>query len=100
MGAAPGTGLRSEHCGLGFASRYQSRQQVRPECRIHGIITNGGAAANIIPEYASAVFYVRAPRIDLMWDTYRRVVACAEGAAQAAGCAGQHITRSTEWNTN
>src|SRR2546427_7793616 len=26
------------------------RQQVRPECRIHGIITNGGAAPNIIPE--------------------------------------------------
>jgi len=61
------------------------RQQMRPECRIHGIITNGGAAANIIPEYASATFMVRAPRIDMMWDLYRRVVACAEGAAKAAG---------------
>src|SRR5215467_12224018 len=50
-------------------------QQVRPDCRIHGIITSGGAAANIIPEYASATFYVRAPRIDTMWDLYRRVVA-------------------------
>src|SRR5205823_6084471 len=37
------------------------RQQVRPECRIHGIITNGGAAPNIIPEFAAATFYVRAP---------------------------------------
>src|SRR5216117_2379463 len=62
------------------------RQQVRPDCRIHGIITSGGAAANIIPEYASATFYVRAPRIDQMWELYRRVVACAEGAAKAAGC--------------
>jgi len=62
------------------------RQQVRPDCRIHGIITSGGAAANIIPEHASATFYMRAPRIDQMWDLYRRVVACAEGAAQAAGC--------------
>ena len=62
------------------------RQQVRPDCRIHGIITSGGAAANIIPEYASATFYMRAPQIDQMWDLYRRVVACAEGAAQAAGC--------------
>ena len=62
------------------------RQQVRPDCRIHGIITSGGAAANIIPEYASATFYMRAPRIDQMWDLYGRVVACAEGAAQAAGC--------------
>src|SRR5204862_1052437 len=40
------------------------RQQVRPECRIHGIITNGGAAPNIIPEFAAATFYVRAPRLD------------------------------------
>src|SRR5262244_1197979 len=61
------------------------RQQIRPESRIHGIVTSGGAAANIIPEFASAVFYVRAPRIDTMWDLYRRVVACAEGAAKAAG---------------
>jgi len=62
------------------------RQQVRPDCRIHGIITSGGAAANIIPEYASALFYVRAPSIDTMWDLYRRVIACAEGAAKASGC--------------
>ena len=61
------------------------RQQMRPECRIHGIITNGGAAPNVIPEYAASTFLVRAPRIDTMWELYRRVVACAEGAAKAAG---------------
>jgi amidohydrolase len=61
------------------------RQQVRSDCRIHGIIVNGGAAANIIPEYAKATFYVRAPRIDTMWELYRRVLACAEGAARATG---------------
>jgi metal-dependent amidase/aminoacylase/carboxypeptidase family protein len=62
------------------------RQQVRPDCRIHGIITSGGAAANIIPEHASAVFYVRAPRIDTMWHLFARVSAAAEGAARATGC--------------
>jgi len=62
------------------------RQQVRPDCRVHGIITSGGAAANIIPEYAAAVFYVRAPRIDTMWDLFKRVSAAAEGAARATGC--------------
>jgi amidohydrolase len=62
------------------------RQQVRPDCRIHGIITNGGAAANIIPETAAAVFYTRAPRIETMWDLFRRVTAAAEGAAKATGC--------------
>jgi metal-dependent amidase/aminoacylase/carboxypeptidase family protein len=59
---------------------------MRPDCRIHGIITSGGEAPNIIPEHASATYYVRAPRIDTMWDLYRRVVACAEGAAKASGC--------------
>jgi len=62
------------------------RQQVRPDCRIHGIITNGGAAPNIIPEFAAATFYVRAPRIDEMWKLHARVVVCAEGAARATGC--------------
>ncbi|OLC14721.1 MAG: hypothetical protein AUH29_09700 [Candidatus Rokubacteria bacterium 13_1_40CM_69_27] len=62
------------------------RQQVRPQCRIHGIITHGGAAPNIIPEFAAATFYVRAPKLDEMWALHRRVVACAEGAAKATGC--------------
>jgi amidohydrolase len=62
------------------------RQQIRPESRIHGIVTSGGAAANIIPEFASALFYVRAPALDEMWTLQKRVIACAEGAAKATGC--------------
>jgi amidohydrolase len=61
------------------------RQQIRPESRIHGIITSGGAAANIIPEFASATFYVRAADLDYMWALQKRVIACAEGAAKATG---------------
>jgi amidohydrolase len=62
------------------------RQQIRPDARIHGIVTNGGAAPNIIPELASAMFYVRAARLDDMWALHKRVIACAEGAAKASGC--------------
>jgi amidohydrolase len=61
------------------------RQQIRPEARIHGIVNNGGAAPNIIPEAASATFYVRAADIDYMWALQKRVIACAEGAAKATG---------------
>jgi amidohydrolase len=61
------------------------RQQVRPDVRIHGVITNGGQAPNIIPEAASATFYVRAATLEYMWEVCRRVVACAEGAARATG---------------
>ena len=62
------------------------RQQVRPEARIHGIVNEGGAAPNIIPEFASATFYVRAADIDYMWALQKRVITCAEGAARATGC--------------
>jgi amidohydrolase len=84
--ADPWEGVNAlDACIQTFNAISMLRQQVRPDCRIHGIITNGGAAANIIPEHAAASFLVRAPRIDSMWELYRRVVACAEGAARAAG---------------
>jgi amidohydrolase len=62
------------------------RQQMRPDARIHGIVTHGGAAPNIIPEMAACTFYVRAAKLDYMWELRQRVVACAEGAARATGC--------------
>jgi amidohydrolase len=84
--ADPWEGVNAlDACIQTFNAVSMLRQQVRPECRIHGIITNGGAAPNIIPEYAAATFYVRAPQLDAMWALHKRVVACAEGAARAAG---------------
>ena len=61
------------------------RQQVKPTARIHGIVTNGGAAPNIIPELAACLFYVRAADLEYMWRLHARVIACAEGAARATG---------------
>ncbi len=84
--ADPWAGINAlDACVQTYTAISMLRQQVRPDCRIHGIITNGGAAANIIPEYAAASFYVRAPRIDTMWELSKRVVACAESAARATG---------------
>ena len=61
------------------------RQQLRPEARVHGIITNGGSAANIIPEYAMAKFSVRALDRRYQQEVLKRFIACAEGAAAATG---------------
>jgi amidohydrolase len=84
--ADPWEGINAlDACIQTFNAVSMLRQQMRPECRIHGIITNGGAAANIIPEHAAAMFYVRAPSIEAMWELHTRVVACAEGAAKAVG---------------
>jgi amidohydrolase len=68
------------------------RQQVRPDARIHGIVTSGGAAPNIIPELAAATFYVRAASLGYLEQLRARVIACAEGAATATGCTLKVVT--------
>jgi amidohydrolase len=72
-------------CVQTFNAVSMLRQQMRPDCRIHGIVADGGAAANVIPERAVADFNVRGPGLEAMWALYRRVVACAEAAAAATG---------------
>lgn len=62
------------------------RQQVRQDVRIHGIITDGGTAPNIIPAKAACYFYIRADDLAELERVKARVTACAEGAAVAAGC--------------
>lgn len=71
---------------LAYVSIAAMRQQMRPDARVHGIITNGGQAPNIIPELAAARFYVRALDLAYMDELFRRVVACCEAAGQATGC--------------
>jgi amidohydrolase len=61
------------------------RQQLTDDIRIHGIITHGGDAPNIIPEYAKARFFIRAATRSGLNDVTRRVKAVAEGAALATG---------------
>lgn len=61
------------------------RQQLSSDVRIHGIITHGGDAPNIIPEYASARFFIRADSWPKTVETSAKVRAIAEGAALATG---------------
>lgn len=61
------------------------RQQLPSDVRIHGIITHGGDAPNIIPEYASARFYVRATSWQKTVEVSDKVRNIAEGAALATG---------------
>lgn len=61
------------------------RQQLKDDVRIHGIITHGGDAPNIIPEYAKARFFIRASARTSLNEVTRKVKAVAEGAALATG---------------
>ena len=72
-----------------FNSISALRQQFRPDVRVHGIITDGGKAPNIIPDAAAASFYVRANDLRELESIKRRVIKCAEGAAISTGCTFQ-----------
>lgn len=61
------------------------RQQVRPSARIHGIITDGGQAPNIIPEHSAAVFLVRADDDAYLEELKEKVLACFRAGAEATG---------------
>jgi amidohydrolase len=61
------------------------RQHITPEARIHGIITHGGDAPNIVPEHARAVFYVRAGTVRAMEELVAKVKRVAEGAGEMTG---------------
>jgi amidohydrolase len=61
------------------------RQQLPRSARIHGIVTDGGKAPNVIPERAAALFWVRALEDAVLDHAYARVVECAQGAAAATG---------------
>ena len=55
------------------------------DARIHGIITHGGDAPNIIPDYSASLFYVRALDDEYCDELLERVKECARGAALATG---------------
>ncbi|MGE5630868.1 MAG: M20 family metallopeptidase [Caulobacteraceae bacterium] len=61
------------------------RQHVTSDVRIHGIITHGGTAPNIVPEFAAANFYVRAGKKEKRDEVVKKVIACAKAAALMTG---------------
>jgi amidohydrolase len=66
-----------------FVSVGLLRQQLPREVRVHGIVSDGGQAPNIIPERAAARVWVRSLDEVLIEETTERVLACARGAATA-----------------
>lgn len=61
------------------------REHIRRDARIHGIIKEGGKAANIVPDLAIAQFYVRAVTRTYLGELIEKVKNCARGAALAVG---------------
>ena len=83
----------SPHKGInaldGLLLAYQAisnlRQHIRRDERIHGIVTEGGEAPNIVPDRASGDFYVRAADEKALAALKPRVRACFEAGARGSG---------------
>jgi amidohydrolase len=80
-----------------YQSIAQLRQHIKQTERIHGIITEGGLAANIVPERASCRFYVRAVDVHELALLKLRVHACFEAGALATGCSAEIKWGATDY---
>ena len=70
---------------LAYQAISNLRQHIRSTERIHGIITEGGAAPNIVPDHAVGQFYVRAADERELALLKPRVQACFEAGAKGSG---------------
>ncbi len=61
------------------------REHIPQETRIHYVITNGGKAPNVVPDFAEVYYYVRHPKRKDAVEIFDRVVKAAEGAAMGTG---------------
>ena len=60
------------------------REHVPDSTRIHYIVTNGGAAPNIVPDYSEMFLYARHPSMPLLDGIWDRIIKCAQAGALAS----------------
>ena len=84
--ALPEEGINAlEALILSFNGINALRQHIRERARIHGIITKGGDAPNVVPAYTSGIFFVRAVDETYLEELKAKVLHCFQAAALATG---------------
>ncbi len=84
--ARPEEGINAlEAMILSFNAINSLRQHIPSKARIHGIITDGGQAANVVPAHSAASFLVRAADESYLNELKIKVLNCFQGAATATG---------------
>ncbi len=92
--AAPWDGRNAlDAAVLGYMNIAAMRQHIRPTERIHGVFTNGGDKANIVPAETAMEWIVRSPTIESLQPLKQRVLTSLECAATACSCTVDH-----EWH--
>ena len=74
------------------------REHVPQETRIHYIITRGGAAPNVVPDFAEAYYYARQPDMRILDGIWDRIVDAAKGAALGTGTTMDYEITGAVWN--
>jgi aminobenzoyl-glutamate utilization protein B len=69
---------------MNFMVNYM-REHIPQEARIHYVITNGGLAPNVVPDFAESYYVVRHPDARVVAEIFERVTKAAEGAALGTG---------------
>lgn len=69
----------------GYTALAMLRQHLRPKQQVHGVIVDGGEAANVVPERAEASYFLRAGDVGDLEDLRLRARACLSGSATATG---------------
>lgn len=96
---APYEGLNALDAVINMFNNISTlRQQIRPEARVHGVIKDGGEAANVIPDYTRAQFYVRAMDMPYLKELKQKVIRAAEAGALAAGCTVEYDNFENSYN--
>jgi amidohydrolase len=84
--ARPEAGINAlEAMLLSFAAINSLRQHIRSSSRVHGIITDGGRAVNVVPEHSAATFLIRARDDAYLDELKERVLKCFVAGATATG---------------
>lgn len=66
------------------------REHVPSDTRIHYVITDGGKAPNVVPDYAEVYYYARSPRRADLVEIWDRIIKASEGAAMGTGTTVKH----------
>jgi amidohydrolase len=84
--AHPEQGINAQEALLlSFNAINSLRQHIHERARIHGIITCGGSVVNVVPDYSSAQFLIRAPNSFYLDELKRKILDCFKGSALAVG---------------
>ncbi len=74
------------------------REHVPQETRIHYVITNGGRAPNVVPDFAEVYYVVRHPDIRVVDEIWGRVLNAAKGAALGTGTTSEVVVTGAVYN--